>query len=67
MAKWSRSRLRQRALQRCTTLPRYVSTRLTVVTISYTFTACDTALTEPDDVVVCSLQPTNDYKTVRIY
>ncbi|VDC06281.1 unnamed protein product [Peniophora sp. CBMAI 1063] len=25
--------------------------------------ACDTALTEPDDVVVCSLQPTNDYKT----
>ncbi|KDR83421.1 hypothetical protein GALMADRAFT_54739 [Galerina marginata CBS 339.88] len=25
--------------------------------------ACDTTLTEPDDVVVCSLQPTNDYKT----
>ncbi|KAI0092593.1 hypothetical protein BDY19DRAFT_493782 [Irpex rosettiformis] len=25
--------------------------------------ACDTSLTEPDDVVVCSLSPTNDYKT----
>ncbi|KAI0320621.1 hypothetical protein OF83DRAFT_1052752 [Amylostereum chailletii] len=25
--------------------------------------ACDTSLTEPDDVVVCSLRPTNDYKT----
>ncbi|KAF8165040.1 hypothetical protein B0H34DRAFT_220653 [Crassisporium funariophilum] len=25
--------------------------------------ACETNLTEPDDVVVCSLQPTNDYKT----
>ncbi|KAG5728735.1 E3 ubiquitin-protein ligase CCNB1IP1 [Termitomyces sp. T112] len=25
--------------------------------------ACDTSLTEPDDVVVCSLQPSNDYKT----
>ncbi|TEB35342.1 hypothetical protein FA13DRAFT_1334661 [Coprinellus micaceus] len=25
--------------------------------------ACETSLTEPDDVVVCSLQPTNDYKT----
>ncbi|KAF6762601.1 hypothetical protein DFP72DRAFT_1041175 [Ephemerocybe angulata] len=28
--------------------------------------ACETSLTEPDDVVVCSLQPTNDYKTVRL-
>ncbi|KAF8901657.1 hypothetical protein CPB84DRAFT_1679597 [Gymnopilus junonius] len=25
--------------------------------------ACDATLSEPDDVVVCSLQPTNDYKT----
>ncbi|KAF9534938.1 hypothetical protein CPB83DRAFT_780892, partial [Crepidotus variabilis] len=25
--------------------------------------ACETSLTEPDDVVICSLQPTNDYKT----
>ncbi|EKM59622.1 uncharacterized protein PHACADRAFT_87714 [Phanerochaete carnosa HHB-10118-sp] len=25
--------------------------------------ACDTSLTEPDDVVVCSLHPSNDYKT----
>ncbi|KAF9780288.1 hypothetical protein BJ322DRAFT_328887 [Thelephora terrestris] len=25
--------------------------------------ACETSLTEPDDVVVCSLNPTNDYKT----
>ncbi|KAF7329939.1 hypothetical protein MKEN_00257800 [Mycena kentingensis (nom. inval.)] len=25
--------------------------------------ACETALTEPDDVVVCSLHPSNDYKT----
>ncbi|KZP12087.1 hypothetical protein FIBSPDRAFT_755408 [Athelia psychrophila] len=25
--------------------------------------ACETTLTEPDDVVVCSLHPTNDYKT----
>ncbi|KIK44477.1 hypothetical protein CY34DRAFT_625023 [Suillus luteus UH-Slu-Lm8-n1] len=25
--------------------------------------ACETSLTEPDDVVVCSLHPTNDYKT----
>ncbi|KAF9475928.1 hypothetical protein BDN70DRAFT_813182 [Pholiota conissans] len=25
--------------------------------------ACETNLTEPDDVVVCSLHPTNDYKT----
>ncbi|KAI0347051.1 hypothetical protein BDW22DRAFT_1322233 [Trametopsis cervina] len=25
--------------------------------------ACDTSLTEPDDVVVCSLNPSNDYKT----
>lgn len=25
--------------------------------------ACDTNLAEPDDVVVCSLHPTNDYKT----
>ncbi|RDB23263.1 E3 ubiquitin-protein ligase CCNB1IP1 [Hypsizygus marmoreus] len=25
--------------------------------------ACDTTLTEPDDVVVCSLHPSNDYKT----
>ncbi|KAF8805647.1 hypothetical protein BYT27DRAFT_7234246, partial [Phlegmacium glaucopus] len=25
--------------------------------------ACKTNLTEPDDVVVCSFQPTNDYKT----
>ncbi|EDR14743.1 uncharacterized protein LACBIDRAFT_305749 [Laccaria bicolor S238N-H82] len=25
--------------------------------------ACETTLTEPDDVVLCSLQPTNDYKT----
>lgn len=25
--------------------------------------ACETCLTEPDDVVVCSLHPTNDYKT----
>lgn len=28
--------------------------------------ACETSLTEPDDVVVCSLHPTNDYKTVNI-
>ncbi|KAH9853827.1 hypothetical protein C2E23DRAFT_96875 [Lenzites betulinus] len=25
--------------------------------------ACETSLTEPDDVVVCSLHPSNDYKT----
>ncbi|KAF8450752.1 hypothetical protein L210DRAFT_2409717 [Boletus edulis BED1] len=25
--------------------------------------ACETSLTEPDDVVVCCLHPTNDYKT----
>ncbi|KIM67888.1 hypothetical protein SCLCIDRAFT_107081 [Scleroderma citrinum Foug A] len=25
--------------------------------------ACESSLTEPDDVVVCSLHPTNDYKT----
>ncbi|KAI0035684.1 hypothetical protein K488DRAFT_42796 [Vararia minispora EC-137] len=25
--------------------------------------ACETSLGEPDDVVVCSLHPTNDYKT----
>ncbi|TRM68423.1 hypothetical protein BD626DRAFT_116003 [Schizophyllum amplum] len=25
--------------------------------------ACETSLTEPDDVVVCSLRPSNDYKT----
>ncbi|KAF9008759.1 hypothetical protein BDQ17DRAFT_72869 [Cyathus striatus] len=25
--------------------------------------ACDTTLMEPDDVVICSLHPTNDYKT----
>ncbi|KIK08511.1 hypothetical protein K443DRAFT_561411 [Laccaria amethystina LaAM-08-1] len=25
--------------------------------------ACETTLAEPDDVVLCSLQPTNDYKT----
>ncbi|KIJ19987.1 hypothetical protein PAXINDRAFT_126325 [Paxillus involutus ATCC 200175] len=25
--------------------------------------ACETSLIEPDDVVVCSLHPTNDYKT----
>ncbi|ETW84238.1 hypothetical protein HETIRDRAFT_46786 [Heterobasidion irregulare TC 32-1] len=24
---------------------------------------CETSLTEPDDVVVCSLHPSNDYKT----
>ncbi|KAH8830653.1 hypothetical protein DL96DRAFT_1593836 [Flagelloscypha sp. PMI_526] len=26
--------------------------------------ACETVLTEPDDVVLCSLNPSNDYKTV---
>ncbi|KIY45874.1 hypothetical protein FISHEDRAFT_48450 [Fistulina hepatica ATCC 64428] len=25
--------------------------------------ACETSLSEPDDVVVCSLHPSNDYKT----
>ncbi|KDQ20722.1 hypothetical protein BOTBODRAFT_101062 [Botryobasidium botryosum FD-172 SS1] len=25
--------------------------------------ACETSLTEPDDVVICSLNPSNDYKT----
>ncbi|PVF94763.1 hypothetical protein CPB86DRAFT_712559 [Serendipita vermifera] len=25
--------------------------------------ACSASLTEPDDIVICSLQPTNDYKT----
>ncbi|KAF9452186.1 hypothetical protein P691DRAFT_722507 [Macrolepiota fuliginosa MF-IS2] len=29
--------------------------------------ACETSLTEPDDVVVCSLHPTNDYKTARFW
>ncbi|KAG8964526.1 hypothetical protein FRC03_001692 [Tulasnella sp. 419] len=27
--------------------------------------ACETTLTEPDDVVICSLHPTNDYKTAQ--
>ncbi|THH33803.1 hypothetical protein EUX98_g442 [Antrodiella citrinella] len=48
--------------------------RISVTTNGYTdqklssrdfrgLTACETSLTEPDDVVVCSLHPTNDYKT----
>lgn len=28
--------------------------------------ACEASLTEPDDVVVCSLHPSNDYKTVHV-
>ncbi|KAG8690326.1 hypothetical protein FRC08_010564, partial [Ceratobasidium sp. 394] len=30
---------------------------------SQTCPACESSLTEPDDVVICSLHPTNDYKT----
>ncbi|KAL7411923.1 hypothetical protein BDY24DRAFT_342323, partial [Mrakia frigida] len=25
--------------------------------------ACDTVLSEPDDVVICTLNPSNDYRT----
>ncbi|TFY72092.1 hypothetical protein EVG20_g897 [Dentipellis fragilis] len=33
------------------------------ISYAYVPTACETSLTEPDDVVVCSLHPSNDYKT----
>ncbi|KAI0786410.1 hypothetical protein C8Q75DRAFT_271882 [Abortiporus biennis] len=35
----------------------------TLFTDAHLCPACETSLTEPDDVVVCSLHPSNDYKT----